>query len=249
MARISNCELASLMAFDSLSVRRKGGVPKLVFDLNGHGLSLSARNRKYQKCLEAADLIHADGQAIVVASRMLTSSPIPERTATTDFFHTASKVANDIGLNFYFLGGTEEINANCVSVMIQKYPSLRIVGRRHGYFSVDDEPAICEDINASAADVVWVGLGKPKEQEFCVRNKHRLTAAWLITCGGCFSYVTGHYPRAPLWMQKAGLEWLYRMIKNPRQLFWRYLTTSPHALFLIAKNTHSAPGCDDLKAR
>jgi N-acetylglucosaminyldiphosphoundecaprenol N-acetyl-beta-D-mannosaminyltransferase len=238
-ACISRGGLATLMISDCITARAQPGRPKLIFDTNGHGLSLAAIDPGYHKCLEAADLIHADGQVIVTASRILTSSPIPERSATTDFFHDAAKAASQAGLRIFLFGGTEEVNRECADIVQDQYPSLKIAGRRHGYFSDADEATICDAINASGADVVWVGLGKPKEQAFCVRNRHLIKAGWLITCGGCFNFIAGRYSRAPNWMQNAGLEWLHRMVTNPRQLFWRYLTTNPHALFLIATRTSS----------
>ena len=81
--------------------------------------------------------------------------------------------------------------------------------------------------------MLWVGLGVGLEYAFCVRNKHRLNAGWLVTCGGCFNFVTGDYSRAPDWMQSAGLEWLYRVAREPRRLFWRYAITNPRAFWLI----------------
>ena len=129
----------------------------------------------------------------------------------------------------------------CAQVLQADYAGLQIVGQHSGYFAESEERAICDEINASGADVVWVGLGKPREQQFCVRNRHRLTAGWMVTCGGCFGFVTGQYPRAPGWMQRAGFEWLHRLATNPRRLFWRYLTTNPHALFLIAMRTRLRP--------
>lgn len=239
IACISRDQLTKLMISDCIATQSGPRSPKLIFDTNGQGLSLAATNSRYRECLESADIIHADGQVIVTASRYLTSSPIPERSATTDFFHDAAKVASQTGLQFFLFGGTEEVNGECARVVQDQYPLLKIAGRRHGYYSDADEAAICDAINASGADVVWVGLGKPKEQEFCVRNRHRIKAGWLITCGGCFNFITGRYSRAPNWMQNAGLEWLHRVVTNPRQLFWRYLTTNPHALFLIATRTRS----------
>lgn len=232
-ACISRADLTSLMLSDCSSARSRQLRAKLIFDSNGHALSLAATDPRYREYLEAADLVHADGQVIVAASRYLTSSPIPERTATTDFFHDAAKAASAAGLSFFLLGGTEEVNADCARIVKRLYPDLKISGRSHGYFSGREEVGICEQINASGADIVWVGLGKPREQEFCVRNRDLIKASWLITCGGCFNFITGMYSRAPQWMQDIGLEWLHRVVMNPRQLFWRYLTTNPHALFLI----------------
>lgn len=213
--------------------------PKLLFDANGHALALAIMDRSYLDDMNKADIIHADGQPLVIASRLLTKSPIPERSATTDLFHDVARTAAADGVKFFLLGGTEEVNKACAEKMQQMYPSLDIAGRRNGYFSPDDEAKVCQEINASGANVIWVGLGKPLEQAFCVRNRDRLNAAWLITCGGCFNYVTGAYARAPDWMQKAGLEWVHRLLTEPRKLGWRYLTTTPLALILLFARTSS----------
>ena len=116
---------------------------------------------------------------------------------------------------------------------------MEIVGRRNGYFSADDEAKICDEINRSGADVVWVGLGVPLEYAFCLRNKARLQVGWIVTCGGCFNFAAGQYVRAPQWMQKAGLEWLHRLWREPKRLFWRYLITNPIAMTMLLLNTAS----------
>jgi N-acetylglucosaminyldiphosphoundecaprenol N-acetyl-beta-D-mannosaminyltransferase len=241
-ACLSRSELMSLMVEQCLAKRMTPSLgAKLVFAVNGHTLSLAAKDDQFRACHDFADIIHADGQPIVFASKVLTNSPIPERSATTDFFHDAAIAARAHGLRFYLLGATEEVNARCAEVMTKLYPGLEIVGRRNGYFSADQEAEICEEINASDADVVWVGMGIPLEQAFCVRNKHRIDAGWIVTAGGCYNYVTGHYRRAPNWMQATGLEWLHRIWREPRRLFWRYAITNPHALYLLLTRTASLP--------
>ncbi|WP_182422185.1 WecB/TagA/CpsF family glycosyltransferase [Aureimonas sp. ME7] len=225
------------LVLGTVAERVPGTPAKTMFDINGHGLALAFWDKSYHHDLLQADLIHADGEPFVMASKALTKSPIPERSATTDMFHDLSKAGVEHGLKFYMLGGTEDVNARCAQHMLAAYPGLQITGRRDGYFSAADEAAICEEINASGADVVWVGLGKPLEQAFCLRNRERLNATWLITCGGCFNYVTGDYVRAPMWMQQRGLEWAHRFATQPRKLGWRYLTTSPLALLLLLART------------
>jgi exopolysaccharide biosynthesis WecB/TagA/CpsF family protein len=212
----------------------------LVFAVNGHAIALASTDAQFRRHFEAANLIHADGQPVVLASKLLTSSPIPERSATTDFIHDAAAVAAMESLNFFLLGGSERVNTDCAAALERKYAGLRITGRRNGYFRPEEEAAICEAINSSKADVLWVGLGVPLEYEFCVRNRHRLNAGWIVTCGGCFNFVTGDYARAPRWMQTSGLEWLYRLLREPRRLFWRYVVTNPLALFALLTKTASA---------
>lgn len=212
---------------------------RLVFDANGHGVSLAAGDAKFRKAIEGADVIHADGGFLVTASRWLSGARVSERSATTDMIHDFAQVLGE-GLSFYLLGGTEEVNAKATAILEEMYPDLRIVGRRNGYFSREEEPGVVEAINAARPDVVWVGLGKPFEQEFCIRNRDAFNAAWVITCGGCYNYITGDYARAPEWMQKTNLEWVHRAATKPKQLLWRYLTTTPHALYLTLTRSKKA---------
>jgi exopolysaccharide biosynthesis WecB/TagA/CpsF family protein len=219
--------------------RASGAWPKLVFHANGQAISLAVRNREFRRFFDIADHVHADGQPLVFASRLFASPAIPERSPVTDFFHDAASAARQAGLRFYLFGSTEEDNAACAEIMRRTYPGLVIAGRRHGYFGPDEEAAICNEINVADADVVWVGLGIPLQQAFCVRNHRRIRAGWLVAAGGCFNYVSGRYRRAPGWMQRAGLEWLYRLWREPRRLFLRYALTNPHALYLLLTRTSS----------
>ncbi|HVV29047.1 MAG TPA: WecB/TagA/CpsF family glycosyltransferase [Rhizomicrobium sp.] len=238
-ACLSREGLARMMLQDCMAARANGNrTPKLVFASNGHAIALAARDARFRATLAQADIIHADGQAVVFASRLLTRTPIPERSATTDFIHDAARAAAGHGLRFFLLGATEEANAEAARLLRDAHPGLQIVGRRHGYFSIDEEDEICDEINLTQPDVIWVGLSVPLEYEFSVRNRDRLRAGWLVTCGGCFNFVTGAYKRAPGWMQAAGLEWLFRLIREPRRLFWRYAVTNPLAVFLLLTRTN-----------
>ncbi len=236
-ACLSRVELTDLMVKDCLARRESDMPPALIFDSNGHGLSVAASDPSFRADLEKADIIHADGSVIVSAANKFTDGHIGDRSATTDYFHDAAAAAVEKDLTMYLLGATEDVNKRCADILIKTYPGLKIVGRRNGYFSKEEEKDVCQEISALKPDIVWIGLGKPKEQDFCVRHKEIISAGWLITCGGCYNYVTGDYPRAPQWMQDRGLEWLHRMCTKPKQLFWRYLTTNPHALYLIATKT------------
>jgi N-acetylglucosaminyldiphosphoundecaprenol N-acetyl-beta-D-mannosaminyltransferase len=246
-ACLSRSQLTTLMVGDCFAARGGRRRPKLVFASNGHAIALVAADAQFREYFQAANLIHADGQPVVLASKLLTRHPIPERSATTDFVHDAARAAGEHGLRFFLLGGSESINAQCAAILSEDYPGLHMAGRRNGYFPPDEEAAICEAINASGADVLWVGLGVPLEYEFCIRNRHRLNPGWIVTCGGCFNFVTGGYARAPRWMQASGLEWLYRLLREPRRLFRRYAVTNPLAMFALLTKTASqlptiAPG-------
>ncbi|MCX8998129.1 WecB/TagA/CpsF family glycosyltransferase [Rhizobiaceae bacterium BDR2-2] len=213
---------------------------KLLFDLNGHALALSRSDSDYREALNGADVVHVDGEPLVFASKLLTSTPVRERSATTDLIYDIAADAAAEGKSFFLIGGTEGLAADAAARLKDHFPDLIIAGHHHGYFQEAEEAEIFEKINASGADIVWVGLGKPKEQLFAVRAQDKLHAGWIITCGGCFNFIVGHYTRAPRWMQSSGLEWLHRLATRPREFVWRYLTTNPVALCMLI--LHSASG-------
>jgi N-acetylglucosaminyldiphosphoundecaprenol N-acetyl-beta-D-mannosaminyltransferase len=234
-------ELTDLVVRTSLVRRTQAeairGPAMLMFDSNGQGLAMAQGSPQFRDWLLAADVVHADGQPVVIASRLLGRKAIRERSATTDLFHDICAAAVPDGLRMYLLGGSEEVNSLCAAKMQALYPGLVIAGRRNGYFTREEEADVIAEINAARPDVVWVGLGKPKEQGFSVRNRRSIDATWLITCGGCYNFVTGHYSRAPRWMQAVGLEWAYRALKNPKKLGMRYLVTNPVALWMLLSRT------------
>jgi N-acetylglucosaminyldiphosphoundecaprenol N-acetyl-beta-D-mannosaminyltransferase len=220
----------------------QSGQPRFYTSANGHVISRYARDPQFRDLMNAADGIDADGQPLVIASKLLTRTPIPERTATTDTFHDVAQVGAAVGLRYFLLGGSEDINAAAASAVMVGNPGLIVSGRHNGYFTSSDEAAIVAAINAAAPDVLWVGLGVPKEHAFVVRNRKRLTGVGVIkTCGGLFDFVAGKNPRAPQWMQDWSLEWLYRLAREPRRLFWRYATTNLHSLVLMAARTSDQP--------
>lgn len=232
MVTASRQHLAEAISADCRDDTRPGERPRLMFDANGHALSLRATDPAYREALDAAEIVHADGGFLATLSR-LTGAAIAGRSATTDLFTDLAAIAEKEGQRFFLLGGTEPVNARCAAVLEQRFPGLAIAGRHHGYFTPEEEEAVIAAINAVRPDIVWVGLGKPREQMFALRNRDRLDCRWIVTCGGCFNFVAGDYRRAPLWMQRANLEWLHRLASRPRALFWRYVTTSPHALWLV----------------
>lgn len=231
-ACIDRVGLAKLI--DDLSQRFEAGIsqPFIIFDTNGHGISLAHTDPQFKALLDQADLIHADGQSIVSFSKRLDGPVVPERTATTDMIHDLPNYL-DRPLKHYLLGGEDRVVNQAAAIMDEQYDKFEVAGVHHGFFSEAEEEALCEQINLAKPDVLWVGLGKPKEQAFCLRNKHRLHVPVIITCGGCYNYITGDYPRAPQWMQDRGLEWLHRLATNPRKLFWRYFITNPHSIYCV----------------
>ena len=235
---VTRQELASKMVSDCVLARGDPALlPKLVFSSNGQGIALAGRDSAFAEAMNGADIIHADGMPVVFASKR-TKHPLPERIATTDFFHDAALAASENDLSFYILGATEAQNAAAVLRIKELYPKVRIVGRHNGYFSDDESDRICAEIREARPDVLWVALGKPRQEFWCIQNRERLRGVgWVKTCGGLYAFLVGEVPRAPDWAQKAGLEWLFRALQEPRRLGWRYLTTNPYAAYRLLRYT------------
>lgn len=212
--------------------------PRIVVSSNGASIAKFHSDPAFRAVLQTADIVDADGMPLILATRILCKKPLLERVATTDFIHDASKLAVANGIRFFFLGAMPGIAEKAADNLRAKYPGIEIVGTRDGYFEEEEEPAICAQIVASGAEVVWVGLGTPQQEFFASRNQERLAGlAWIRTCGGLFDHCAGRFPRAPQWMQNVGLEWLHRMSLEPLRLGWRYLTTNPSAAYHLITKT------------
>src|ERR1700687_1844376 len=204
--------------------QRRIARPLYLTSANGEVLARCSTEPMTDRLFRAADLINADGQPLVTVSRFKSSTPLPERAATTDLFHP---VARDAVANFR-----------------KMYPDLQIVGHSHGYLKGDALRAKVDEINALAPDYLWVALGVPYEQAFVEEFTPRLSNVCVIkTSGGLFNFLSGSRPRAPQWMQKMGLEWAWRIWLEPRRLLWGYLPTNPPALSLLFnRNRPSSTG-------
>ncbi|SON54809.1 putative N-acetylmannosaminyltransferase [Hartmannibacter diazotrophicus] len=234
IAVIDRALSAEYMANWAVARRNSGKPPFYITSANGQVISLCATNREVKALFDDADLIHADGSPMVAVSQFACAHPVPERAATTDLFHDVAEVAQRVGASFFLLGAREEIIRAAEANVRKLYPHLKLVGARNGYFKREEESAVIAEINDAAPDILWVGLGVPLEQAFISRNLMALDRVGLVkTTGGLFDFLSNTKSRAPEWMQRMGLEWLYRASLEPTRLGWRYLTTNPHAMWLL----------------
>lgn len=180
------------------------------------------------------DLIVADGQSVVWASRIL-RRPLPERVAGIDLFQRLLYMAEQQGRSVYFLGAREEVLERMVERIRVQHPDLRIAGRRHGYYDADQAPAIADAIHDSGADLLFLGMTSPKKEVFVATYGARTGAKVVHGVGGSFDVLAGVVKRAPRIWQRTGLEWLYRALQEPRRLGRRYLTTNIAFIGLVAR--------------
>jgi N-acetylglucosaminyldiphosphoundecaprenol N-acetyl-beta-D-mannosaminyltransferase len=231
---VLDLEQTANFMIEMVSPQRRLARPLYLTSANGEVLARCSTEPITDRLFRAADLINADGQPLVTVSRFKSSTPLPERVATTDLFHVVARKAQAAGLTFYMLGADEAENAAAVANVRSLYPALKIIGHCHGFLRGDALRAKLDEINALAPDYLWVALGVPYEQAFVEEyTSHLCNVGVIKTSGGLFNFLSGSRVRAPKWMQAAGLEWAWRIWLEPRRLFWRYLTTNPRALYLL----------------
>lgn len=235
IAAVDKASAAALM-IAATRWRRRESRPFYFTSANGEVLARVHSDRAVADLFREADQILADGQPLVFASRWLCRQTLPERVATTDLFHDVARLAEREGVSFYLLGSTDAESGKAVATIRQRYPALSIAGHCHGYLTGLALEAKIDEINALAPDILWLGLGVPREQVFMRDFAERLTNVGVVkTSGGLFDHLAEKVPRAPLWIQHAGFEWFWRMLLEPRRLFWRYLTTNPRALYALLR--------------
>ncbi len=200
------------------------------FLVNVYGWGRSVRHPELRDVLRRAGLVVADGMPLVWLSRLL-GAPLPERVAGSDLVPALAARAAQEGLSLYLLGGREGVAQRAAEVLQRRYPGLVIAGWRSPMIhtagpqlprSLAEDEALVAEINASGADVLLVGLGNPKQELWIDRNRSRLAVAAAIGVGGTYEFIAGTVSRAPVGLQRAGLEWLYRLTRQPRRLFKRY---------------------------
>ena len=205
--RLTGAQLCDRLAADFAARKAgRGGPPKVGTTVNGQVMSLFAADSVFREALLAADYIAADGMSVVNGSRMFTKRPLPERVPTTDWFHDAADTAARHGIRFFMLGAKAQANAAAVRRVGALHPGLQIAGARDGYFKDDEVEAVAAEVAASGADVLWVGVGNPRQILLAHRFKALLPQlTWVRTCGGLFDHLSGEVARAPAALQAANL--------------------------------------------
>lgn len=182
----------------------------------------ASRDPELLRAINSADLVTADGQPLVWASRLL-GRPLPERVTGIDLMMALFELADARGYSVYLLGASQAVVDAVASRLGRDYPGIRVVGAHHGYFPPAEEPAIVGEIHRVAPDLLFVAISSPAKEKFLARWKGRLNARFVMGVGGSFDVYAGVRMRAPRWMQRLGLEWLFRLLQEPRRMWRRYL--------------------------
>jgi N-acetylglucosaminyldiphosphoundecaprenol N-acetyl-beta-D-mannosaminyltransferase len=183
--------------------------------------------------VQRCDLVNADGQAVIWASRLL-GDPLPERVAGIDLMVELLGLAERKGYRVYILGARQDVLDQAVARIRERYPRLQFAGWRNGYFSSTEEAQVCAEIRASRPHIVFVAMSTPRKEYFLAERGPDLGAEFVMGVGGAVDVIAGLTRRAPVAWQRLGLEWLFRLLQEPRRMFSRYAVTNTRFAFMVA---------------
>lgn len=194
----------------------------LVCYFNADCANRAVADIEYRSILQQADLIYGDGMGVVLASYGQ-KQRIPERMTMADGIIPLCRLSSEKGYRLFLLGSKPGVAAKAAEAFKQRFPALQIAGVDHGYFTQADEMDLVNRINILRPDILLVGMGSPLQEKWLWKHRSALRVPVLWGVGALFEYYAGVAPRAPVWMRRAGLEWLYRLIHEPRRLWRRYV--------------------------
>jgi N-acetylglucosaminyldiphosphoundecaprenol N-acetyl-beta-D-mannosaminyltransferase len=190
-------------------------------------------DERLREIVERCELVNADGQAVIWASRLL-GDPLPERVAGIDLMEELLGLAERKGYRVYILGARDDVLDQAVARIRERYPRLQLAGWHNGYFTSEEEDQVCAQIRASRPHIVFVAMSTPRKEYFLAERGPELGAEFLMGVGGAVDVIAGLTRRAPLSWQRLGLEWLFRLLQEPRRMFRRYAVTNTRFAWMVA---------------
>lgn len=212
---------------------------KYVTCANPHSLVVACTDKAFSKSLDAADILLPDGIGIVIAARIL-GVDLTERVAGSEFFLELTKKANEnSGLRYFFCGSSEDVLEKISARLNREFPNITVCGVLSPpfkeEFTDEDNKKMVEKINKAKPDVLWVGMTAPKQEKWIHQNLNQLNVPLSAAIGAVFDFYAGTKKRSPQWVCKLGLEWLPRLLREPRRLFRRNFISTPVFLYMVLK--------------
>lgn len=236
---VSIDNLSSVEAQESIAgfiENRQSRPARAVYFANVHSLHLARRMPEFLRTLQNADLVLADGSGLNIAGR-LTGQPIRENLNGTDFTPRLLSLAERSGWSVYLFGARNGVVTQAGVAIQSMFPSLRIAGCANGFLEPEDEAAVIEDMKRKKPDIVLVGLGSPRQEQWIEEHGAEIGAAVCLAVGGLFDFLAGKFRRAPRWMRSLGLEWLYRFLQDPKTKWDRVFIEIPGFLLAVSAKT------------
>jgi len=207
------------------------GTPAVIFTPNPEMVMLARKDAGFKHILNSADLVIPDGIGIVYASRF-TDGPITQRVPGIDLLTDIFDNIRNSGRSIYLLGAAPGVTDTAAEKLTASFPGLKIAGNYHGYFKDEDDAGIISKINDAQPDILLVGLGFPRQERWIYKHKDIINTKIMIGVGGSFDVFSGKVTRAPKIFQKMGLEWLFRLIRQPSRI-WRQRVLVKFAFIIL----------------
>jgi len=228
MVSLFNIKFSNLTLKETIEIidsNIRNNIKTIYMDINTDKIVYAYENNYMFDIINSCDIVNPDGMAVFWASKFL-GKPLKERIAGVDLFVELIKVSAEKGYRIYFLGAKQEVLEKMIKNIKEKFNNEIIAGYRNGYFEENEEERIVEMINDSGAEILFIGITSPKKELFIERNRDKLNVNFIMGVGGSFDVLAGHIKRAPIWVQKIGMEWLYRVYQEPRRLWKRYAVSN-----------------------
>jgi len=217
--------------------RAKSGQGACVDLMAVHSLVVATQDQKYLERINSFEIVAPDGQPVRWALNWFYRSALKDRVYGPKFTLELCKEAANAAVSIYLYGGTDAVLAKFASVLRERYPTLKIAGQEAPPFrplTIEEDAAVVNRVNNSGAGLLFIGIGCPKQENFAFEHRNSIRAVQLCV-GAAFDFHAGVKKMAPSWMQKRGLEWLYRLLTEPGRLWKRYLVTNSIYVMLFIK--------------
>jgi len=206
--------------------------PNLIVTPNAEIIVSATKDDDIKNILNSASISIPDSIGVILAGKYL-KTPFKERIPGIDLMMEILKQATSKKYGIYLLGASPAVIQTAAKNINKKYPDLRILGTMHGYFKNDEEQEVLDDILDANPDILFVGMGSPYQEKWAIKHLHKLRVPVIMCVGGSFDVISGYLKRAPKWMQKIGLEWLYRFMQQPSRL--KRILVLPFFIYLLIK--------------
>ena len=209
---------------------------------NPHSAVTAQSDKNFLDALNDAEFVVADGTGISLISRISSSQSVPRITGHDYFYQLLDTLNKNGSGKVFFFGSTEPVLELIKKNLSATFPNITIVGTLSPPFrewSEEENNQMIDTINAADADILWVGMTAPKQEKWVYNNRGKLSSPIIGSVGAVFDFIAGTHPRAPGWMSKFGLEWLYRLIREPKRMWKRnFVSTPKFILYLLFNNSH-----------
>lgn len=206
--------------------------PHYIVTANAEIIYQASKDDQMRHLINGADLITADGSGVLWASKHI-GQPLTQRVTGIDLVHAICQRSQTKGWRIYIIGAAPGIAQQAADKLRQQYPQCQIIGTQHGYYQPQEEETILQQIRQSAPDIILVAMGAPRQEKWITQHQQQLQIPVAMGIGGSLDVISGNLKRAPQWMQKLSLEWLYRVIKQPTRI--KRITALPKFVLAVRK--------------